>query len=69
MTGYVQVEALVDGKVLPGRSFAECDPLTGDSLDRPVTWKGQTDLGHKDGQAVALRFRMRNADLYGVEFR
>lgn len=69
MTGHIQVEALADGKVLPGRSFADCDRLAGDALDQLVTWKGQTDLGHKDGQAVVLRFRMRNADLYSVAFR
>jgi len=69
MTGCIQAEAMVDGKVLPGRSFAECDPLTGDHLDRRMSWRGETDLGHKDEQAVELRFRLRNADLFSVEFK
>jgi hypothetical protein len=69
MTGYVQVEALAGGKVLKGRSFADCDPLCGDHLDRAVSWRGKTDLGHHDGSAVELRFRLRNADLFSVEFR
>jgi hypothetical protein len=70
MTGYVQVEA-VDEKnaVIPGRSFADCDPFVGDFLDREVTWRGQADLGHADGQPVKLRFRLRNADLFSVAFR
>ena len=68
-TGYVQVEACgLDGKVLPGRSFAECDRINGDELDRVVTWKGQSDLGHADGQPVRLRFRMRSAELFAVRF-
>ncbi|MBI4024723.1 MAG: hypothetical protein HY360_07050 [Verrucomicrobia bacterium] len=69
MTGYAQVEARVDGKTLPGRSFADCDPLSGDHLDQPVTWRGKKHLGHKDGTAVELRFRLRNADLYAIEFK
>ena len=70
MTGYVHAEAVDDkGEVLPGRSFADCDHLSGDRLDQPVTWRGQADLGHAEGTAVALRFRVRNADLYAVAFR
>ena len=30
------------GKPLPGRSFSDCDPITGDHLDHVVTWKGET---------------------------
>jgi len=34
-----------------------------------VTWGGQSDLGHADGEPVVLRFRMRAAHLYSVAFR
>lgn len=67
-TGYVQVQALVNGKVLRGHSFADCDVLTGDHLDRKIGWCGKTDIGHKEGDAVELQFRLRNADLFSVEF-
>jgi hypothetical protein len=69
MTGYIRVEARVDGKPLPRRSFGDCGPLTGDHLGRPVAWRGETDLGHKNGQAVELLFQLRNADLFSVEFQ
>ncbi len=69
MTGSVQVEALAEGKVIAGQSFADCDTLSGDHLDRVVTWRGKTDLGHKTGECVELRFRLRNADLFSVEFK
>ena len=70
MTGYILLEAVgPDGNVLPGRSFADCDYMSGDFLDKAVTWKGQSSLGHKEGAAVKLRFRLRNAELYSVEFR
>jgi hypothetical protein len=50
--------------VVPGRSFAECDPIRGDHLSHLVTWQGQRDLGHAAGQPVRLRFRLRHARLY-----
>jgi len=70
MAGYVKVEVVgPDGKVLPGRSFEDCDPLSGDQLDHIATWRGQADLGHPEGAAVVLRFRLRCADLYSITFR
>ena len=70
VAGYVQVEALDgDGKPLPGREFADCGHLCGDQLDRVVTWRGQSDLGHTEGSPVKLRFRLRSAELFSVEFK
>ena len=69
MTGYVQVEAVgVDGNTLPGRTFDDCDCISGDHIDRLVTWHGESDLGHQDGTEVTLRIRLRNAELFSVEF-
>jgi len=68
VAGFVQVEALgPDGEVLPGRSFDRCDRINGDHLDHVVTWSGQADLGHPEGEAVTLRFRMRSAELFAVK--
>jgi len=68
--GYVKVDALgPDGRVLPGRSFDDCDALGGDDLDRAITWRGESDLGHPADAAVTLRFRLRSADLFSVEFK
>jgi len=70
ITGFVKVEALgPDGKPLPNRSFDDCDYLSSDHLDKVVTWKGQSDLSHTDGTPITLRFRLRNAELYSVEFK
>ena len=67
--GLVQVEVIgADGAPVPGRSFADCDPLTGDEPDREVTWRGQPHLGILDDQPVELRFRLRSAELYAVRF-
>ena len=52
---------------LTGRSFSDCIPLVGDEMDGMVAWKGGEDLGHRDGQPVSLRFRMRSASLFAFE--
>jgi hypothetical protein len=33
-----------------------------------VVWKNQDDLGHRDGDAVFLRFGMDKAQIFGLEF-
>jgi len=65
-TGFVQVAARGPQGLL--HDFADCDPLCGDHLDRVVSWKGRTDLGHPEGAPVTLSFRLRNAELYSVRF-
>jgi len=56
------------GEPLPGWTFADCDELFGDTLDRAVTWRGEADLTRWSGQPVRLRFRLRDADLYAWQF-
>jgi len=67
-TGYIKVAVRVQGQGDdPARSFDACDRLVGDGLAMPVTWKGQDTLNH-NGAPVILRFEMRQAKLFGVEF-
>jgi hypothetical protein len=51
-----------------GRSLEDCDPMHGDCPGRIVTWKGQSDIGTADGQPVTLRFKLRCAELFAVEW-
>ena len=51
-----------------GRAMADCDPITGDNLERTVTWKGESDLSALRGKLVRLRFYMRRARLYALKF-
>ncbi len=70
IAGHIKVEAVgPDGKVIPGRRFDDCDYLNGDYIDRIVTWQGQSDIGHSEDVAVTLRFRIRSAELFSVEFK
>lgn len=51
-----------------GRSAADCDPLTGDQIDRVVTWGGAADpLTEVQGKPVTLHIRMRCAELFCLD--
>jgi hypothetical protein len=58
----------LNGTPVPGRSFAEADPVFGDVYRQPLTWKGNDDLGFTDGNPVILRFRMDRTKIFGLDF-
>jgi hypothetical protein len=64
----VEVVAYHSGKPVPGRAFADAAIINGDNHWRPVTWRGQDDLGHKEDTAIMLRFQMDQAQIFGLEF-
>ena len=67
--GMLRVEILnPDGTPIPGFTLADCDLIYGDSLDRRVSWKDQTNVESLIGKPVLLRFVMREADLYSMIF-
>jgi len=57
-----------DGAALPGYALADCDEVFGDDLARPVSWQGNPDLSALAAQPVRLRFELRDADLYALQF-
>lgn len=57
-----------NGQPLPGFSLAEADVIYGDSIERPVSWGGKTELKSLVGKPVKLRFELRDADLYAIRF-
>ncbi len=56
-------------KPLSGFALDDCDVIYGDHLDRPVTWKGRSDVTALAGEPIRLRFVLKDADLYAVQFR
>ncbi len=67
--GLIQVEILSpDGTPTPGFTLDDCDIIYGDSLDRRVSWKGNTNLETLIGRPVVLRMVMREADVYSLVF-
>jgi len=57
------------GQALPGFALEDCPPIFGDSLDRVVTWKSGGDVSKLAGKPVRLRFVLKDADLYSLQFQ
>ena len=47
----------------------ECYEVFGDQLDRVVEWKSGSKLNKLAGKPVRLRFVMKDADLYAIQFK
>jgi hypothetical protein len=58
----------LEGKPIPGHTFADCNPIIGDQYRTPVTWKGGETLGVKTREPILLRFQMDKAKIYGLDF-
>ena len=68
--GEVLVEAAdFYGKPIPGRTFDDAIPIIGDQHKTIIRWKKHDDLGIEPGEPVMLRFKMRQAKLYFVDFQ
>jgi hypothetical protein len=68
--GQIRVEIQdASGRAIPEFSLAECHPLIGNEIDRAVSWKSSKDLSRLQGRPIRLRFVMKDADLYAVQFR
>ena len=53
-------------KVIEGFSLEEADVLTGDHLDKTVTWKGEGDLSSLKGRTVSIRIYMARAKVFSI---
>jgi len=51
-----------------GHSADDCDPIVGDDLGYPVRWSGRADVDVKEGDSVALRLKLRAAEVFGLEW-
>lgn len=68
--GHVRVEVQdAEGSPIPGRSLEDSDPMIGDDVDRAATWNGDAGLGRLAGRPVRLRFQLKDADLYALQFQ
>ena len=52
-----------DAPGVPGFTFADCDPVTGDSEDQTITWCGKSDV-HRAGKNLGIRVSMFQAKLF-----
>ena len=63
--GKIEVELVVKDDVLPGFSFADCVPITGDKMWETVQWKGKKDLSELKGTKFQIHFRLTKAKIFG----
>jgi hypothetical protein len=67
--GSVKVEVQdATGTPIPGFTLDDCPELYGDRLDQTVNWTAGSSLKTLAGQTIRLRFVMRDADLYALQF-
>ncbi len=56
------------GLPIPGFTIADCIELNTDDLARVVSWKNGSDVSSLAGKPIRLRFRLKDADLYALQF-
>lgn len=67
--GGLQVEVQdARGAPLPGFKLSDCAAIVGDRIKQRVEWKGAPNVNAVGGNAVRLRFVMRECDLYSFQF-
>ena len=57
-----------DGKAIEGFKLEDCSEVFGDTIDRTVTWKDNSELKSLAGKPVRLRFQLKDADLFALQF-
>ena len=67
--GWLKVEILdVEGKRIPGYTFEDADIVRGNSIHKKTAWNGCESVGKLAGRPVKLRFVLRDAKLYAMQF-
>ena len=56
------------GQPIKGFAEADCPEIIGDQIARTVSWKGGDDVSSLAGKPIRLRFVMRDADLFSIQF-
>lgn len=65
--GRILVEARDENfAIIPGKSFAQSDPLVGDRTDALVAWNGDSDLSAHRGRILYLQFKLEAARVYAI---
>ena len=67
--GSIRVEIQDEaGRPIPGYSLQDSREIFGDSVEQAVSWKRTSDLSSLSGRTVRLRFLLKDADLYALQF-
>jgi hypothetical protein len=67
--GGIKIAVLdANGNPIPGYSFDDNIESIGNEIARAARWKNGPDLGKLAGQPIKLGFKMKDADLYAIQF-
>jgi hypothetical protein len=67
--GSVRIEIQDESnRAAPGFALTDCEEIVGDSIARTVAWKGSSEVSRLAGKPVRLRFVMKDADVFAVQF-
>lgn len=58
-----------NGAPIPGYAATDCVEIIGDEIERVVQWKQGTSVRAWAGRPVRLRFIMKDADLFSLQFK
>jgi hypothetical protein len=61
--GSIAVGLHIDGRPVPGIGISDCVPITTDSLDHIVTWRGDVTLPEK---SVEIVLQLTNAEVFSL---
>ena len=68
--GYIRAEMLDEtGTAITGYTGSECTEIIGDSTEQRVTWGDKTDINALEGKPIRIRFSMKDADLFALQFK
>ncbi len=68
--GSIQVELQnPDGDPISGYALSDCLPVIGDRIVGSVRWKNGKNLADLAGKSIRVRFVMKDADLYSIQFK
>lgn len=57
------------GAPVPEFALQDHDPLVGDAIDQAASWKKNRNLAALAGRTIRLRFVLREADVFAIQFR
>jgi len=68
--GFLKVEIQnANGKSIDGYSLQDAQELIGNYIEHPAEWQNGTDISKLSGRPIRLKFVMKDADLYSLQFR
>ncbi|MDG2384807.1 MAG: hypothetical protein P8N76_24270 [Pirellulaceae bacterium] len=57
-----------EGNPIPGFTLEDCQPRIGDRISAPISWKSGKELGDLAGKPIRVRFVLKDADLFAMQF-